>query len=151
VIDVQDCVLPGFSLAVKDGDKIGPVMNRLAKGFVNVVMTQDWHTVGACLQPYRHEAVRDHRSQLRQTGAVARSLRAGFRRRRAGQGSVDPANRTDHPQRHNDVDSYAAFTEADGPTTTGRARYLKARGLQKVFVAGLATDFCVAWLAIDAR
>jgi nicotinamidase/pyrazinamidase len=49
------------------------------------------------------------------------------------------------------VDSYSAFTEADGKTTTGLAGYLKARNLQRIFVAGLATDFCVAWSALDAR
>jgi nicotinamidase/pyrazinamidase len=52
---------------------------------------------------------------------------------------------------HKDVDSYSAFTEADGNTTTGLAAYLKARKVERVFVAGLATDFCVAWTAIDAR
>jgi nicotinamidase/pyrazinamidase len=52
---------------------------------------------------------------------------------------------------HNDVDSYSAFTEADGKTTTGLAAYLKARQIERVFVAGLATDFCVAWTALDAR
>jgi nicotinamidase/pyrazinamidase len=52
---------------------------------------------------------------------------------------------------HKDVDSYSAFTEADGETTTGLAAYLKARKLQRLFVAGLAADFCVAWAALDAR
>ena len=52
---------------------------------------------------------------------------------------------------HKDVDSYSAFTEADGKTTTGLAAYLKARNVQKLFLAGLATDFCVAWSALDAR
>jgi len=52
---------------------------------------------------------------------------------------------------HKDVDSYSAFTEADGKTTTGLAAYLKARNIKRVFVAGLATDFCVAWTALDAR
>jgi len=52
---------------------------------------------------------------------------------------------------HKDVDSYSAFTEADGKTSTGLAKYLEARGLRRVFVAGLATDFCVAWSALDAR
>jgi nicotinamidase/pyrazinamidase len=52
---------------------------------------------------------------------------------------------------HNDVDSYSAFAEADGKTSTGLAAYLKARGIDRVFVAGLATDFCVAWTALDAR
>ena len=52
---------------------------------------------------------------------------------------------------HKDVDSYSAFTEADGKTTTGLAAWLKARKLQRLFIAGLATDFCVAWTALDAR
>ena len=52
---------------------------------------------------------------------------------------------------HNDVYSYSAFTEADGKTTTGLAAYLRDRQLQRVFVTGLATDFCVAWSALDAR
>jgi nicotinamidase/pyrazinamidase len=52
---------------------------------------------------------------------------------------------------HKDVDGYSAFTEADGKTTTGLAAYLKARNIERVFVAGLATDFCVAWTALDAR
>ncbi len=52
---------------------------------------------------------------------------------------------------HNDVDSYSGFTEADGKTSTGLAAYLKARNINRVFVAGLATDFCVAWTALDAR
>ena len=52
---------------------------------------------------------------------------------------------------HKDVDSYSAFTEADGKTTTGLEAYLKARHMKRLFVAGLATDFCVAWTALDAR
>ncbi len=52
---------------------------------------------------------------------------------------------------HKDVDSYSAFTEADGKTTTGLAAYLKARKVEGLFLAGLATDFCVAWSAVDAR
>jgi nicotinamidase/pyrazinamidase len=83
---------------------------------------------------------------------VARSLRAGHRRRLAVEGPRDPASRTRHSQGyHKDVDSYSAFTEADGKTTTGLAAYLKARKLERLFVAGLATDFCVAWTALDAR
>ena len=52
---------------------------------------------------------------------------------------------------HQDTDSYSAFTEADGKTSTGLAAYLKARGINSVYVCGLATDFCVAWTALDAR
>ena len=155
MIDVQNCFLPGGSLAVKDGDQVVPVINRIAKGFANVVLTQDWHTAGHvsfATSAFRQEAVRDRRSALRQAGAVARSLRAGHRRRRAVEGPLDPACRPRHPQGfHKDVDSYSAFTEADGKTTTGLAAYLKARKVKRVFLAGLATDFCVAWTALDAR
>ena len=101
VIDVQNCFLPGGSLAVKDGEQVVPVINRIAKGFANVVMTQDWHTAGHISFASSHagqEAVRDRRSALRQAGAVARSLRAGNRRRVAVEGSRDPAGRADHPQ-----------------------------------------------------
>jgi nicotinamidase-related amidase len=94
IIDVQNCFLPGGSLAVKDGEQVVPIINRIAKGFANVVMTQDWHTAGHV--------------------------------------------------------SFAS-TQADGKTTTGLAAYLKARKVKRVFLAGLATDFCVAWSALDAR
>jgi hypothetical protein len=101
VIDVQNCFLPGGSLAVKDGEQVVPVINRIAKSFTNVVMTQDWHC-GACLVrlgPCRQEAVRDRRSALWQAGAMARSLRAGNRWRGAVKGHCYPACRADYSQR----------------------------------------------------
>ena len=156
VIDVQNCFLPGGSLAVKDGEQVVPVINRIAKGFANVVMTQDWHTPGHisfASIAFRQEAVRDRRSGLRQAGAVARSLRAGHRRRGRFRRilSIPQAELIIRKGFHKDVDSYSAFTEADGKTTTGLAAYLKARKIKRLFVAGLATDFCVAWTALDAR
>jgi len=156
VIDVQNCFLPGGSLAVKDGDQVIPIINRMAKSFANVVMTQDWHTPGHisfALDPCRQKTVRDHRSSLRHSrGTVARSLRPGNRRRLAIEGPFNPPGRlVIRKGFHKDVDSYSAFTEADGKTTTGLAAYLKARKVSRVFVAGLATDFCVAWTALDAR
>ena len=155
VIDVQNCFLPGGSLAVKDGDKVVPVINGIAKKFADVVMTQDWHTPGhisfasshSGKKPFETLEVKygkqvlwpDHCVQGTEGAALSKDLaiphtelilRKGF---------------------NNDVDSYSAFTEADGKTTTGLASYLKARKLQRVFIAGLATDFCVAWSALDAR
>ena len=134
VIDVQNCFLPGGSLAVKDGDQVVPVINRIAKGFANVVLTQDWHTAGPCLvrnQPRRQEAVRDRRSQIRQAGAVARSLRAGHRGRGASKELAIPQAALIIRKGFNkEVDSYSAFTEADGKTTTGLAAYLKARKIE---------------------
>jgi nicotinamidase/pyrazinamidase len=155
VIDVQNCFLPGGSLAVKDGDQVVPVINRIAKGFANVVMTQDWHTVGHVSFASSHSGKKpfetidlkygkqilwpDHCVQGTEGAALSKDL------------AIPQAELIIRKGYHKDVDSYSAFTEADGKTTTGLAGYLKARKLKRLFVAGLATDFCVAWTALDAR
>lgn len=155
VIDVQNCFLPGGSLAVKDGDQVVPVINRIAKGFANVAMTQDWHTAGHVSFASSHPGKKpfevvdlsygkqvlwpDHCVQGTEGAALSKDL------------SIPQAELILRKGFHKDVDSYSAFTEADGKTSTGLAKYLEARGLRRVFVAGLATDFCVAWSALDAR
>lgn len=155
VVDVQNCFLPGGSLAVKDGDQVIPVINRIAKGFANVVMTQDWHTPGhisfASVHtgkkpfetvdlPYGKQVLwPDHCVQGTDGAALSKDL------------SIPQAALVIRKGFRKDVDSYSAFTEADGKTTTGLAAYLRDRQLQHVFVSGLATDFCVAWSALDAR
>ena len=155
VIDVQNCFLPGGSLAVKDGEQVIPVINRIAKGFTNVVMTQDWHTVGHTSFASSHPGKKpfevidlaygkqmlwpDHCVQGTDGASLSKDL------------SIPQAELVIRKGYHKDVDSYSAFTEADGKTTTGLAAYLKARKLERLFVAGLATDFCVAWTALDAR
>jgi nicotinamidase/pyrazinamidase len=155
VIDVQNCFLPGGSLAVKDGDQVLPVINRIAKGFANVVMTQDWHTPGHVSFASSHGGKKpfetvdlkygkqvlwpDHCVQGTDGAALSKEL------------AIPQAELIIRKGYHKDVDSYSAFTEADGKTTTGLAAWLKARQLKRLFVAGLATDFCVAWTAVDAR
>jgi nicotinamidase/pyrazinamidase len=155
VIDVQNCFLPGGSLAVKDGDQVVPVINRLAKGFANVVMTQDWHTPGHVSFASSHAGKKpfetidlaygkqvlwpDHCVQGTEGASLSKDL------------IIPQAELIVRKGYHKDVDSYSAFTEADGKTTTGLAAWLKARKLQRLFIAGLATDFCVAWTALDAR
>ncbi|MGJ4940994.1 bifunctional nicotinamidase/pyrazinamidase [Bradyrhizobium sp. HKCCYLS1011] len=155
VIDVQNCFLPGGSLAVKDGEQVVPVINRIAKAFTNVVMTQDWHTPAHISFASTHSGKKpfevidlaygkqvlwpDHCVQGTDGAALSKDL------------AIPQAELVIRKGYHNDVDSYSAFTEADGKTTTGLAAYLKARGITTVFVAGLATDFCVAWTALDAR
>src|SRR4051812_12477767 len=155
VIDVQNCFLPGGSLAVKDGDQVVAVINRIAKGFAHVVMTQDWHTAGHVSFASSHAGKKsfetvdlkygkqvlwpDHCVQGTDGAALSKEL------------AIPQAELIIRKGFHKDVDSYSAFTEADGKTTTGLAGYLKARKLKRLFVAGLATDFCVAWTAIDAR
>jgi nicotinamidase/pyrazinamidase len=155
VVDVQNCFLPGGSLAVKDGDQVIPVINRLARGFVNVIMTQDWHTPGhvsfasshAGKQPF--ETIKlgygdqvlwpDHCVQGTPGADISRDV------------AIPHAALVIRKGYHKDMDSYSAFFEADHKTPTGLGGYLSQRGIETVFVTGLATDFCVAWTAIDAR
>ena len=155
VIDVQNCFLPGGSLAVKDGEKIVPIINRIAKGFANVVLTQDWHTSGHVSFASAHAGKKpfemvdlaygkqvlwpDHCVQGTEGASLSKDL------------AIPQAGLVIRKGFHKDVDSYSAFTEADGKTTTGLAAYLKARSIKQLFLAGLATDFCVAWTALDAR
>lgn len=155
VVDVQNCFLPGGSLAVKDGDKVIPVINALAKKFSNVVMTQDWHTAGHVSFASSHNGKKpfetvdlhygkqvlwpDHCVQGSEGAGLAKDL------------AIPHAQLVIRKGFHKDVDSYSAFVEADGKTSTGLAAYLKARKIKRVFVTGLATDFCVAWTALDAR
>jgi nicotinamidase/pyrazinamidase len=155
VIDVQNCFLPGGSLAVKDGDQVVPVINRIAKGFSNVVMTQDWHTEGHVSFASAHPGKKpfeiidlpygkqvlwpDHCVQGTDGALLSKDI------------SIPQAELVIRKGFHKDVDSYSAFTEADGKTTTGLEAYLKARQMKRLFVTGLATDFCVAWTALDAR
>ncbi len=155
VVDVQNCFLPGGSLAVKNGDQVIPVINQLAKGFTNVVMTQDWHTPNHVSFASSHPGKKpfevidldygkqvlwpDHCVQGTDGAALSKDL------------AIPQAQLVIRKGFHKDVDSYSAFMEADGKTTTGLSSYLKARKMKRVFVTGLATDFCVAWTALDAR
>jgi nicotinamidase/pyrazinamidase len=155
VIDVQNDFCPGGALAVPRGDEVVPAVNRLAAGFAHVVVTQDWHPAGhhsfASAHPGRKPfetielaygpqtlwpdhcvqgtaGVEFHRD-LRLPHAEL-VLRKGFRRF---------------------IDSYSAFHENDKQTPTGLAGYLRERGFTRVFLVGLATDFCVHFSAVDAR
>jgi len=155
VVDVQNCFTPGGSLAVKEGDAIVPLINRIAKQFKHVVITQDWHTADHISFASQHAGKKpfdmmklaygnqvlwpDHCVQGTEGAALHKDLniphaeliiRKGYRR---------------------EVDSYSAFLEADKKTQTGLGGYLKQRGLKRVYFAGLATDFCVGWSALDAR
>ncbi|PDT78556.1 bifunctional nicotinamidase/pyrazinamidase [Bradyrhizobium sp. C9] len=155
VIDVQNCFLPGGSLAVKDGEQVVPVINKIAKSFANVVMTQDWHTPGhvsfasvhAGKKPFETIDLAYGKQVLWPDHCVQGTDGASLSKELA----IPQAELIIRKGFHKDVDSYSAFTEADGKTTTGLAAYLKARNVARVFVAGLATDFCVAWTALDAR
>src|ERR1700683_2657983 len=145
VVDVQNCFLPGGSLAVKEGDQIIPVINRIAKGFENVVMTQDWHTPHHISFASTHEGKKpfeviklaygnqvlwpDHCVQGTEGAQIAKDI------------NIPQAALIIRKGYHNEVDSYSAFLEADKETHTGLAGYFKARGIDTVFITGLATQF----------
>ena len=155
VVDVQKCFVPGGSLAVEKGDEIVPLINTLAKKFQNVVLTQDWHTANHVSFASQHEGRKpfettqvaygtqvlwpDHCVQGTDGAAFAPGL------------DIPHATLVIRKGYHRDVDSYSAFLEADKKTPTGLAGYLRARGIKRCYLAGLATDFCVGWSAMDAR
>ena len=155
VVDVQNDFMPGGALAVARGDEVVPVINRLAARFENVVLTQDWHPRGhasfASSHPGRQpfETIKlaygtqvlwpDHCVQGTAGAAIHSQL------------DVQKAQLVIRKGHHRAIDSYSAFLEADRKTVTGLKGYLKERKIKRLFVSGLATDFCVAWTALDAR
>jgi nicotinamidase/pyrazinamidase len=155
VVDVQNCFVPGGSLAVANGDQIVPLVNTLARRFENVILTQDWHTPGHISFASSHagkkpfESVElpygtqilwpDHCIQGTEGAELVKGL------------SIPHAQLVIRKGFNPTVDSYSAFVEADGKTRTGLDGYLATRGIKAVYVCGLATDFCVAWTALDAR
>jgi nicotinamidase/pyrazinamidase len=155
VVDIQNDFMPTGALAVPRGDEIVSLVNRIAANFSVVVLTQDWHPAGhasfASSHPGRkpYETIRlaygeqilwpDHCVQ----GTPGAAFHAGL--------DIPHAQLIIRKGHHRKVDSYSAFLEADRKTKTGLDGYLRSRGVKRVFCAGLATDFCVAWSTMDAR
>lgn len=155
IIDVQNDFCPGGALPVPHGDEVVPVINRLSPLFHCIVLTQDWHPAAHHSFASRHSGASpfsmtrlaygeqtlwpDHCIQASEGAAFHRDLntsraqiilRKGFRR---------------------EIDSYSAFKENDRATRTGLAGYLREFGIERVFLAGLAFDYCVRYSAVDAR
>jgi nicotinamidase/pyrazinamidase len=153
VIDVQNDFCPGGNLAVAEGDEVVPIINALAQKFDHVILTQDWHPTAhisfatthsgkqpfeTIQAPYGPQTLWPEHCLQNTPGAAFHPvldiphaeliLRKGFRRH---------------------IDSYSAFLENDHFTSTGLAGYLRERGLQRLFLCGLAYDFCVRYSAID--
>jgi nicotinamidase/pyrazinamidase len=152
---VQNDFMPGGALAVPNGEEVVPVINRLAAGFVNVVLTQDWHprehvsfaTAHAGRKPFETARL-SYGDQVLWPPHCVQGTRGAELHAGLGVAHAQLLIRKGH---HRDIDSYSAFVEADRKTTTGLAGYLRERGLRELFVCGLATDFCVAWTALDGR
>lgn len=155
VVDVQNDFCPHGALAVPEGDQVVPVINQLSRRFAHVILTQDWHCKDHLSFASSHPGMKPlerielaygsqilwpdhcvqgtHGAEFHPDLDVTHCeliLRKGYRR---------------------DIDSYSAFFENDRRTPTGLAGYLRERGLTQLFVTGLATDFCVAYSALDAR
>jgi nicotinamidase/pyrazinamidase len=155
LIDIQPTFMPGGALAVPDGDAVVPIVNHLlAQRFDHAFATQDWHPAGhssfASAHPGRvpFETIRmaygdqmlwpDHGLQ----GSAEAELHPGL-----DASKIELVVRKGfHPA----IDSYSAFFENDRATATGLAGYLRERGFTRIFFAGLASDFCVAYSAEDA-
>ncbi|NWA25089.1 bifunctional nicotinamidase/pyrazinamidase [Pseudomonas gingeri] len=155
VIDMQNDFIPGGQLAVQGGDEIVPLINRLGARFRNVVIAQDWHPAGhvsfasshpghapfdSVQLPYGPQTLwPDHCVQ----GSHGAQLHAEL--------DLPHAQLIVRKGCNRDIDSYSAFVEADRRTPTGLSGYLKERGIDTVYLVGLALDYCVAWSALDAR
>ncbi|TWG80278.1 nicotinamidase/pyrazinamidase [Cupriavidus gilardii J11] len=155
VIDVQNDFLPGGALAVPRGDEVVPVINRLAPAFDHVVLTQDWHPADhvsfaanhAGAAPFQTLALPYGEQVLWPAHCVQGEAGAQLHPDLA----IPHARLLIRKGHQRDVDSYSAFVEADRTTPTGLAGYLREHGVRRVVCVGLATDYCVAWSALDAR
>jgi nicotinamidase/pyrazinamidase len=154
VVDVQNDFCPGGALAVTDGDAVVPIINAIAPRFGSIAVTQDWHPAGHVSFASTHgrepfETIDlaygtqvlwpDHCVQ----GSFGAELHPGL--------ELLGAQVTVRKGCQLEVDSYSGLMEADRISRTGLGAYLRERGVTRIFLAGLATDFCVAWTALDAR
>jgi len=155
VVDVQNDFLPGGALAVPDGDAVVPIINALAPRFAHTALTQDWHCAGhlsfasshpgraafeTIEMPYGPQVLwPEHCVQGTRGAEFSAALR------------IPQAELVVRKGYRREIDSYSAFCEADRVTRTGLTGYLRERGFTRLFLAGLATDFCVAYSAVDAR
>ena len=155
VVDVQNDFMPDGALAVARGDEIVPLVNQLARRFSHVVLTQDWHPPShvsfaanhAGRQPFEMMTLPYGEQVLWPTHCVQNTPGAALH----ADLDIPHARAVIRKGHHAGVDSYSAFLEADRTTPTGLAGYLRDTGVTRVWCCGLATDYCVAWSALDAR
>lgn len=155
VIDVQNDFTPGGKLAVPEGDLIVPLINRLGGLFKQVVIAQDWHPAGHASFASSHPGRKPY--DVIQLPYGEQTLWPQHCMQGTAGAEFHPELDLPHAQLiirkgcNPDIDSYSAFLEADRRTTTGLAGYLKERGVDTVYMVGLALDFCVMFSALDAR
>lgn len=155
IVDVQRDFCPGGALAVPEGDRVVPVINRLSGLFRHAILTQDWHrpahqsfaSAHPGSEPFETVEVPYGDQVLWPDHCVAGSAGAEFHADLVTSRAELVLRKGFRPE----VDSYSAFYENDRRTATGLAGYLRGRGFEHLFLCGLATDFCVAYSALDAR
>jgi nicotinamidase/pyrazinamidase len=155
VVDAQNDFCPGGALAVPEGDRVVSVANRLAERFGHVVLTQDWHPPGHVSfasshpgrKPYETITVSYGEQVLWPDHCIPGTPGAEFHPALDSRKAALVVRKGHNPQ----IDSYSALYENDHRTRTGLGGYLRDRGLRRLFFAGLATDFCVQYSALDAR
>lgn len=154
VIDIQNDFCPGGALAVAEGDAIIPRVNALMGDFQTVVLTQDWHPADHASFAPNHAGAAPF--SLIQMPYGPQVLWPSHCVQGTDGAAFHPALRTDPAQLvirkgfRAAIDSYSAFFENDHSTATGLDGYLRSRGVTRVTLVGLATDYCVAYSALDA-
>jgi nicotinamidase/pyrazinamidase len=154
LVDVQPTFMPGGELPVAEGDAVVPVINRLLTCFDHAFATQDWHPPGHSSFASAHEGRHPYETIAMPYGqqvlwpdhAIQGSPNATLH-------GVADLRRVEVIIRkgfHRDIDSYSTFFENDRRTATGLDGWLRQRGFRRIYLTGLATDFCVAWSAEDA-
>nr|WP_225919803.1 bifunctional nicotinamidase/pyrazinamidase [Pseudomonas khorasanensis] len=155
VIDVQNDFIPGGQLPVPEGDLVVPLINRLARQFKHVVVSQDWHPSGHISFASSHPGRQPF--ELIELPYGAQTLWPEHCVQDTDGAQFHPELDLPHAQLiirkgcNLGIDSYSAFLEADRSTTTGLSGYLRERGIDTVYMVGLALDFCVMFSALDAR
>ena len=155
VVDIQNDFCPGGGLSVPRGDEVVPLINGLAEKFAHVVLTQDWHPRGHLsfasshpgTKPYQTIEIAYGTQVLWPDHCVQATRGADFR----DDLKIPHAELMLRKGYHREIDSYSAFYENDRKTHTGLTGYLRERGFKRVFLAGLAFDFCVRYSAEDAK
>jgi nicotinamidase/pyrazinamidase len=155
VIDVQNDFCPGGSLAVADGDAVLGPIRRVAARFEHIVLTQDWHPAGHSSFASAHPGKVPF--ETIEVGYGMQTLWPDHCVQGSKGAELHPGLELTHAELilrkgfRKEIDSYSAFFENDRETPTGLGGYLEERGLTRVFLAGLAYDFCVGYSALDAR
>jgi nicotinamidase/pyrazinamidase len=155
IVDVQNDFCPGGALAVPDGDEVIEPINKLTDSFDCIVQTQDWHPGDHHSFASNHEGKSPYDSIEMEYGTQVLWPDHCVQGTEGAEFHTDLRNKPSQiiirKGFRRQIDSYSAFFENDQSTVTGLHGYLKARGVDALFVAGLATDFCVKWTALDGR